>query len=223
MNKVRDATEQGSPRERLVRAAMRLFAERGYGRTTIGDIEEAAGFTRRGGTLYHYFPSKEAVLEAALQEHTQAVEDLGGLARLLPLPDRSSELLLLGKWLLAELDRQHDLVRVLEKEGDQLAEVRDRLNRELVDSGYRWTADYGQAMLPDDHGWDLEAVAVLLVGALVNFRRTQWTFGRAPLKVSEDRLLAAWVDVTSRLIDAAIRDGAETTRSTSPRRPKRAP
>jgi AcrR family transcriptional regulator len=200
--------QRGSARERLMRAAMRLFAERGYGRTTIGDIEEAAGFTRRGGTLYHYFSSKEDVLEAALQEHVQAVEDIGGLANLLPLPDRESELLILGRWLLAELDRQHDLVRVLEKEGDQLPEIRDRLTRELLDSGYRWTADYGRTLAPNDHGWDLDAVAVLLVGALVNFRRTQWTFGRAPLKLSEERLLKAWVFVTSVLIDAAARDGA---------------
>jgi AcrR family transcriptional regulator len=198
-----EATAEGSTRERLVRAAMRLFAERGYGRTTMGDIEAAAGFTRRGGTVYHYFPSKEAVLEAALEEHTHAVADVGGLARLLPLPDRQSELLLLGKWLLGELDREHDLVRVLEKEGDQLAEVRDRLTRELVDSGYRWTAEYGRTLLPDEHGWDLEALAVLLVGALVNYRRTQWTFGRAPLKLSEDRLLAAWTVVASVLIEAA--------------------
>src|SRR5205085_2077178 len=106
MRPVSKATQTGSTKERLVRAAMRLFAERGYGRTTMGDIEEAAGFTRRGGTLYHYFSSKEAVLEAALERHTDAVADVGGLARLLPLPDRHSELLLLAKWLLGQLDRQ---------------------------------------------------------------------------------------------------------------------
>ena len=76
------------------------------------------------------------------------------------------------------------------------------MTRELIDSGYRWTTEYGRTLLPEDHGSDLEALAVLLVGALVNFRRTQWTFGRAPLKLSEDRLLAAWTTVTSVLIEA---------------------
>jgi AcrR family transcriptional regulator len=173
---------------------MRLFAERGYGRTTMGDIEEAAGFTRRGGTLYHYFPSKTAVLEAALERHTDAVADVGGLARLLPLPDRESELLLLAKWLLGELDRQHDLVRFVEKEGDHLAEIRDRLSRDLVDVGYRWTAEYGRSLLGEET-WDLEALAVLFVGALVNYRRTLWSFGRPPLDLDENRLLAAWTQV----------------------------
>lgn len=196
-----DASREGSTRDRLLAAAMRLFAERGYGRTTMGDIEEAAGFTRRGGTLYHYFPSKAAVLEAALERHTDAVADVGGLARLLPLPDRHSELLLLAKWLLGELDRQHELVRFVEKEGDHLADIRDRLSRDLVDAGYHWTTEYGRTLL-DDQAWDLEALAVLFVGALVNYRRTAWTFGRVPLDLPEERLLTAWTRVALLILHA---------------------
>jgi AcrR family transcriptional regulator len=197
-----DANPEGSTRDRLLAAAMRLFAERGYGRTTMGDIEEAAGFARRGGTLYHYFPSKAAVLEAALDQHTDAVADVGGLARLLPLPDRRSEILILAKWLLGELDRQHELVRFVEKEGDHLAEIRDRLSHSLVDAGYRWTAEYGHTLL-DDGDWDLEALAVLFVGALVNYRRTAWTFGRPPLDLTEDRLLTAWTRLALLILDTA--------------------
>jgi AcrR family transcriptional regulator len=181
---------------------LRLFAERGYGRTTMGDIEEAAGFTRRGGILYHYFASKTAVLEAALGRHTDAVADVGGLARLLPLPDRHSELLVLANWLFGELDRQHDLVRFVEKEGDHLAEMRDRLSHHLVDAGYRWTADYGRTLLPDGD-WDVEALAVLFVGALVNYRRTAWTFGRPPLDLPQDRLLSAWTRLALHVLDTA--------------------
>src|SRR5436309_13241722 len=97
MTSMAAANPTSSTRDRLLSAAVRLFAERGYGRTTMGDIEEAAGFTRRGGTVYHHFPSKAAVLEAALEKFTDAVADAGGLARLLPLPDRHSEILLLSK------------------------------------------------------------------------------------------------------------------------------
>jgi AcrR family transcriptional regulator len=198
---VPDATQPGSTLDRLLAAAMRLFSERGYGRTTMGDIEEAAGFTRRAGTLYHYFPSKAAVLEAAVERHTGAVADIGGLARLLPLPDRQSELLLLGKWLLGELDRQRELVHFIEKEGDQLVAIRDHLSRELVDTGYRWTAEYGRALLDDV--WDLEALAVLFVGALVNYRRTAWTFGRAPLDVSQDHLLTTWTQLALLILETS--------------------
>lgn len=46
--------------ERLVQAAVRLFAERGYGATTVQDVVDGAGVTK--GAMYHYFDSKEALL-----------------------------------------------------------------------------------------------------------------------------------------------------------------
>ncbi len=202
MKSMAAANPTSSTRDRLLLAAVHLFAERGYGRTTMGDIEESAGFTRRGGAVYHHFPSKAAVLGAALDEFTQTVADIGGLGKLLPLPDRQSEVLLLAKWLLGELDRQRDLVRLLEKEGDHLADVRNRLSGDLVDAGYRWTADYGRSALGDREDLDVEALAVVLVGGLVNYRRTQWTFGRPPLALSEERLVAAVTTIVSLVLQA---------------------
>ncbi|MEV7090002.1 TetR/AcrR family transcriptional regulator [Streptomyces sp. NPDC093085] len=55
-------TDEGAepvPR-RLLAAATRLFAERGYDRTSVQEIVEAAGVTK--GALYHYFGSKEDLL-----------------------------------------------------------------------------------------------------------------------------------------------------------------
>ncbi|MCI0384825.1 TetR/AcrR family transcriptional regulator [Streptomyces sp. CNQ085] len=54
-----DAPIQPVPR-RLLAAATRLFADRGYDRTSVQEIVEAAGVTK--GALYHYFGSKDDLL-----------------------------------------------------------------------------------------------------------------------------------------------------------------
>ncbi|MFG1807228.1 TetR/AcrR family transcriptional regulator [Streptomyces sp. NPDC049040] len=46
--------------ERLLAEATRLFAGRGYDRTSVQEIVEAAGVTK--GALYHYFGSKDDLL-----------------------------------------------------------------------------------------------------------------------------------------------------------------
>ncbi len=59
-------------RRSVLDAAARLFAERGYGSTNLQDVASALGMSRPG--LYYYFPSKESVLEALLEEVTYAIE-----------------------------------------------------------------------------------------------------------------------------------------------------
>jgi AcrR family transcriptional regulator len=49
-------------RERLFRAALGLFAEKGFTETTVADITDAADVGK--GTFFNYFPSKEHILVA---------------------------------------------------------------------------------------------------------------------------------------------------------------
>jgi AcrR family transcriptional regulator len=49
-------------RERLFRAALSLFAEKGFSETTVEDITEAADVGK--GTFFNYFPSKDHLLLA---------------------------------------------------------------------------------------------------------------------------------------------------------------
>ena len=58
---------------RLTEAAMELFAERGYGRTTVEDIAARAGLTER--TFFNYFTDKREVLFAGSEHFVKQVVD----------------------------------------------------------------------------------------------------------------------------------------------------
>jgi TetR/AcrR family transcriptional regulator, fatty acid metabolism regulator protein len=57
----------GDKRTRILDAAIRVFAERGYHGSRVGDIAEDAGVAH--GLLYHYFASKEDVLRTIFVEN----------------------------------------------------------------------------------------------------------------------------------------------------------
>jgi AcrR family transcriptional regulator len=75
-------------RDRLVQAAARLFAEKGFEATTVRQIVEAAGVTKGG--LYHYFDSKDALLyeiySRMLRMQANRMETIAESG--LPLPQR---------------------------------------------------------------------------------------------------------------------------------------
>jgi TetR/AcrR family transcriptional regulator, transcriptional repressor for nem operon len=54
-------------RERLVAAATELFSERAYSSVGVAEIAARAGVQK--GSFYHFFPSKEALALAVIDEH----------------------------------------------------------------------------------------------------------------------------------------------------------
>lgn len=60
---------QSQSRERIVETAMELFALQGYGRTGLAEVGRKAGVL--GGTIYHFFPSKEDLLTAVLERRRE--------------------------------------------------------------------------------------------------------------------------------------------------------
>ncbi|TAF07584.1 MAG: TetR/AcrR family transcriptional regulator [Nostocales cyanobacterium] len=68
-------------RKELIGKCFDLFAEKGYGAITMRQI--AQGLRVSTGTLYHYFPSKQALFEQLVEEISQqdvitALAELGG-------------------------------------------------------------------------------------------------------------------------------------------------
>ncbi len=67
-------TRNAAQRQAILEEACLLFIERGFGGTNIQDIADAAGLTRTA--VYHFFPSKEAMLEALTEDVTQKASEL---------------------------------------------------------------------------------------------------------------------------------------------------
>ncbi len=189
--------------ERLVDAGLRLFADRGFSGTTVGEIERAAGLTPRAGALYKHFPSKEAVLEAAFERNVAEIEAIHSAIELMPLGDLRAELTLLVRWGLQMLAHERPLRRIVITEGDRFPELKKRYQERIVDRSYvevvgfiRQKMETGE--LPDG---DAEAIAVLMVGALLGYSVEFDVFGRTPAGVDEERLVAAVVDSCMALAD----------------------
>lgn len=173
-----------------------MFAAKGFRETTVGEVEAAAGLEPRRGALYRHFPSKEALLEAALERHLEGLGETAVYLEQLPTADPRAEALALGRWLLAEIDRERAIVRILEQDGEMLPELRDRFRESLVDPGYQITADLARRWLGKAaKRLDIDALSAVLLGGLVNFRRSHWTFGGTPAGLDDERFLSGWADL----------------------------
>jgi AcrR family transcriptional regulator len=184
-------------RTRILDAALVLFAENGYRGTSVGQIEAAAGLTERGGAAYKHFRSKTEILHAALERQIeQIIEMRSTVANLLPLGDARADLVLLARWILAELRREELINALMEKESDSVEGLREQFRDRVVEPGYAAAAQILHDRLDAlglDPSTDTDALAAVTVGALVNYRRHQWTFGTPPLGVDEQRYVEALV------------------------------
>src|SRR5258708_13203125 len=65
--------EERSERSRnvILDSALKLFAHRGFGATSVRDIAEAADVSK--GNVYHHFPDKESIFRALLDRYFGAM------------------------------------------------------------------------------------------------------------------------------------------------------
>ncbi len=69
----KQAENYGQIRRDIMAVAATVFARQGYAATTIADLATANGISR--GLLYHYFASKEALLQEMLNAHLDMMLD----------------------------------------------------------------------------------------------------------------------------------------------------
>ncbi len=169
------ATGSEEKRRQILDAAVRVFARKGFHTSRVGDIAEEAGVAH--GLLYHYFSSKDEVLETVFRENwgvllerINAVED-GNEPASEQL--RHVAAILLRTWL-----HTPDVVRVLVREIARSPEVQDRIG-ELVKpvETIRSIIERGQESGEFRSDIDPAVAAVVFYGAIDEVL-TGWVLGQ---------------------------------------------
>ena len=164
-------------RRLILQAAVRVFARKGFHDSRVGDIAEEAGVAH--GLLYHYFDSKDELLEtifhdtwAELLVAMREVEESAAPAR--------EQLHGVAAILLRSWRRDPDLVRVLVREVARSPHLQKR----LMEVGEAFAAiqrmiERGQS--DGDFRTDLDArlASFVFYGALEE-TLTGWAFGQLP-------------------------------------------
>jgi TetR/AcrR family transcriptional regulator, fatty acid metabolism regulator protein len=164
-------------RRQLLDAAVRVFARKGFHASRVGDIAEEAGVAH--GLLYHYFDSKDQVLEAVFHENwsvlvarVQAVEETDE-----PAADQLRHIaaIVLRTWL-----HLPDVVRVVVREFGRSPEVSARLG-ELAQPIQSIERVIARGVERGEFRSDVDSrFAATVVYGSIDELLTAWVLGRLP-------------------------------------------
>jgi len=138
MKKPKQLTPLRAPRQRrskvtydaVLEAAAQLLIERGYAATTTNHIAERAGVSI--GSLYQYFPNKDAIAVELLQRHIVSGPSFMATEIARSMKDQSDPAQIVRCAVEAACDHHTDnpvLHRVLEEEVPHPAHIREAIQR----------------------------------------------------------------------------------------------
>jgi AcrR family transcriptional regulator len=116
-------------RVRIAEAAQRLFADHGYGATSMQAIARAAGVADR--TVYLAFGSKREILSAICERWLERADARAGAEAVLARAEPAERVRGAADWLVHLYSTDFDVVRILDAAVDEDAETRDLLRGKL--------------------------------------------------------------------------------------------
>jgi TetR/AcrR family transcriptional regulator, fatty acid metabolism regulator protein len=191
------AVSQEEKRRQILDAAVRAFARKGYHACRVGEIAEEAGVAY--GLVYHYFGSKEEVLQTIFRETWTLM-----LARIEEMEEEgdpaSEQVRKVTALLLRTWKRDPDLVRVLVREVTRSPE---QLQQQIEEIGHAYEAleriiRRGQESGEFRSELDPQLAATVFYGALEEVL-TGWVMGQLP--DGEDAVAKAELAVVGLLSD----------------------
>ena len=188
-----------SGRDRLLAAALRLFAAKGYAATSVADIQRASGLAPGSGALYKHFGSKRELLEAAVAHRIDSIVaareqyDAGQPGSVEQAVRTAGQLI----WSNLR-DRARICSRSCCASPTSSAISTKKTWQVITDNAYQRFADElaasnrsGRTSIPDP-----EAAAAVAIGSLSYAATLQALTGRSPGNIDDDRYFEAWVNQT---------------------------
>jgi AcrR family transcriptional regulator len=124
-----DRKTELSTRDKILKAAQKLFARNGYDGTTTKELAEKSGIAE--GTLFRHFPNKKAILvEVATQGWVELLTDL--LTELSEIASYEAISQVMYKRML-HLGDNYDMMRVCFMEVQLHQDLRERIQSEVVE------------------------------------------------------------------------------------------
>lgn len=164
-------------RRQILQAAVRTFAARGYHAARVSDIAKEAGVAY--GLVYHYYESKETLLDAIFKETWGAmIETVRSVEQLdEPAPERVRKV---SEIVLRTWKRDPDLVRVLVREVTRSAQVQEETEDiDLALQALQRIVEDGQRRGEFRADVDARLTATIWYGAMEEIL-TGWAFGQLP-------------------------------------------
>jgi AcrR family transcriptional regulator len=150
-------------KDRIMQAAMKLFMEQGYQKTSIARIETDAGLVPRAGAFYRHFDSKETLLVELAKAYVSETPEEFGLDRLAAFGDTRSELVAIALKYEEAMIRQKPFARLIEEIRllDFGAELQDELDTDMMVGLTAWINEK-----PAGKGLSYKQTAALLINVI---------------------------------------------------------
>lgn len=173
MARTRDDELFDAQRDRILAAAAACFVAQGFHAASIADICAAAGGISPG-RLYHYFPSKQAIIEAFAAEERGAVADLfakatrakNGREGLLGFVRQSVARAIEGDYAALAMEVVSEATRNAEVKAIVDA-AEDEYRARLVDLLGRARGTTGRTLSPAEHAPVARAITAIIDGMTV--------------------------------------------------------
>ena len=172
-------------RRLILDAAVTVFARQGFHSCRVSDVADEAGVAY--GLVYHYFDSKEEILNELFLERWQIMLDaITEIDSLTEVPARD-KLYMVGSFIIDSYRHEPDLMKVIIVEVTRAANSFGRLHLEKIREAYAKIAGIVESARAEGvfkRDIDAEFAAMCFYGAIEQLL-TGWIFGFIPQTAEE--------------------------------------